>query len=304
MNDAPLATAKQDGSFVGRDGHQRKLKYRAVLKIIYFGLLGLAGVSVVGGLIYTGIAISQSAYLNPLSLVVFLVAVPFAAVGLARVRFRPYAFTTVHIRPDGFTLERPWGNTDVKFTSVRTAKVWHLPYLGGRLSLTDDSGAIYQFTAALERSEYLADAFRQARPELLNDAGLLRYRRTVISSDHSWARLNDRVRLRRKELGALFVLLPILGFAATWPFYPGKGVFDFMAVFTTLVLVNTAIGLLASTAAEYYLILKGRRALLRNPNEARRDMDREARVNRVLVWAHLGLFCFFLGALTIALAPQ
>jgi hypothetical protein len=306
----PPAADQNSSSFVARGGLQRTIKYRNILRLTYFALLGLAAASLVTGFLYTGIAVSKGEPLNPLWLTALLIGVPFASFAIARLRVRPYAFTTVHIRPDGFSKVRPWDSTEVTFAGIQAARVWHVPYFGGRFSLTDENGNVHQFTAALERSEYLLEAAYAARPDLIAVDKLLRFRRTAVTSDHSWARLTDRARFRRAELAALFLLLPALGFGVSWPFLSNAAsggvdtITQALGMLVSIVVLNFTLGLLAASAGEIYLLSRGSRALAKNPNELRRDPELEARVNHFVVWGHLALFCFFIGAAITAFAPQ
>ncbi|RYZ42455.1 MAG: NAD-dependent epimerase/dehydratase family protein, partial [Sphingobacteriales bacterium] len=119
------------------------------------------------GFTYMGLSIAENEPLDPRILLALLVVVPVLGVGIARWRLRPYAFTAVHVKSDGFTKVRPWDSTDVLFANVKRLNVWHVPYLGGRFVITEESGIKHEFTAALERNEYLLDSLVAARPELI-----------------------------------------------------------------------------------------------------------------------------------------
>ncbi|RZA02243.1 MAG: hypothetical protein EOP11_16855 [Proteobacteria bacterium] len=302
LTPSPLAT-----DFVPREGLQRTIKYRNVLRLSYYGLIIIALASMLIGFIYTGLTISESALLDPRILLSFLVVLPSVAIVIARWRLRPYAFTAVHVHPAGFTRVRPWDSTEVSFSAIKSLQVWHLPYFGGRFLLTEENGTKHEFTAALERCEYLLDALVRARPELMDHSALVPFRRTLVTSDHSWARLSDRMRIRGRELLALYVLAPLLGLGIAWPLL-NQGPVGFADTFVALLgmgaaifLLNLTVGLFTGSIGEGYLIFRGTRALRANPNEMRRDPALEARVSRLVVWSHAALFAVILAAMILGL---
>ncbi|RZA08978.1 MAG: hypothetical protein EOP11_03115, partial [Proteobacteria bacterium] len=263
MTDSPLTPAADPSDYTPRYGLQRTIKYRNVLRLSYYGLLLTALGALLAGFTYMGLSIAENEPLDPRILLALLVVVPVVGVGLARWRLRPYAFTAVHVKPDGFTKVRPWDSTEVLFSNVKQLNAWHVPYLGGRFVIVEESGARHEFTAALERNEYLLDSLVAARPELIAADKLAKFRRTLVTSDHSWARLTDRVRIRNRELIALFILLPLLGLGVAWPILnpsPQGFAATFVAALSlglAIFVLNLTLGLLAGTVGEGYLLYRG-----------------------------------------------
>ena len=107
----------------------------------------------------------------------------------AWVLIRPLAVSFVQIFPNRIALDRVGKKIDLKFSDITAVRFSYIPYIGGWFSVETKTQKPYRFTVVLEQSETALDAIFAARPDVSDSKKLLRYRRTAIFADHSWARL-------------------------------------------------------------------------------------------------------------------
>ena len=282
-------------TFIPRKNLSRTLSYRAHLKAAYYGSIAGAVLSVLAGSYYLVDQLSSGLIFDLIGLAILLGALPAFLLFQAFVGMRPYAFTTVHLTPAGLRVVRPWDSAEVAFKDIAAIKVQHVPYMGGRFSLRMPDGREFFFTVALERSEYVLENLLQARPDLLPADDFLRFRRTALASDHSWARLVDRFRVNWLQLALLYVALPLGAFLAALPSYltAGSEGEDLLPAlfsgFFSVAALNFTVGLGVWAVADLFLIWMGGEKILRDPSALRRDLPLEKKVYRYSAFAHVVL---------------
>lgn len=287
-------------AFTPRKNLSRTLTYRAHLKAAYYGSLAGAALSELAGIAYLVNQLSSGFIVDWVGLAILLGALPSFLLFQAFVGMRPYAFTTVHLTPEGLRMVRPWDSAELAFKDLASIKVQHVPYMGGRFSLRLPDGREFFFTVALERSEYILENLLQARPDLLPVDDFLRFRRTALAADHSWARLVERFRSDWLQLALLYVALPLGGFLAALPSYlstgaEGEDLLPHLASgLLSVVALNITLGLGTWAVGDLYLIWRGGEKVLRDPGALRRDLELEKRVYRWIAVTHAVLFLVIL----------
>lgn len=287
--------------FTPRSGLNRTLQYRAHIRGLHF-LCWLGAASFLSmGLFYASLLWAEQQPLDWVLLGIFILLLPAFLVLQARFNLRNYAYTLIHLRPDGVTLERPWDKNEFSFAEVIDVKVWHVPYLGGRFRFTLPEKRTFTFTVGIERSEYILESFLAARPGMIPMKDFLRLRRTAILTDHSWARLHDRFRLDYKRLLLLFVAMPSLAAAALLPISfslsDGLPVSGVVLTICGVFALNFTMGLAAWGLVDLFLLYQGGLALEKNVSLVRRDLPYEKQVYRWSVIAHIAAFFVSLAAI-------
>jgi hypothetical protein len=273
---------EQTQTFSPRVGLKRTLSDRTLLKVIYYLLIPLSLAFVLPFVPMVMMAFEEGAPISALSFIALAIPMPAILLFQAFSFFRPLAFTQVSIFPDRLQMvgkdKQP---VEVAFADIKEVKLSHLPYQGGSFTLLMKDGKSYKFTVILERSEYVLEAISSFNAELLPPQSFETYRRTAICADHNYTRINDALKNWR-ILVVKYILLPVIVSVAVLFLAPYLGQLsvteDLDSVFRSITIVNLVLGVACFLLGALYITGVTNKALIAEPNNARRNMVMEGKV--------------------------
>lgn len=291
-----MSNAAEKLSFKARGFLNRTLEYRSHLKGVYYGLLGLSAGLFCG---LTGFALFQAGAGQPETAgtaAFWGILLSFFFWAEARFLIKPVAFSRVHLRSGGMTLERMGEMLEIPFSSVERVHFSHLPMAGGFFRIELSNGRSFYFTVVLERSEYILEAIASSRPDLVDEKTLLNYRRTAIVIDHSWSRVYGHFK-RWPFLIFKYAVTPAAFWALLWStsLIPPEAA---ARLLPAVLGMCALLGLSKWFATDLILAAQTRKRLIASPELVRRDVQTERKIQRgaeVLYWILLS--CLFAGLL-------
>ncbi|WP_413574936.1 hypothetical protein ACLVWU_11860 [Bdellovibrio sp. HCB290] len=294
---------EQSQTFSPRVGLKRTLSDRTLLKVFYYLLFPLALAFVLPFIPLILMAFEDGTPLTALSFLALALPMPAILLFQGFSFFRPLAFKQVAIFPDRLEmLGKNKKNIEVNFADIKEVKLSHLPYQGGSFTLLMKDGAKYKFTVILERSEYVLEAISSFNPVLLPPASFEGYRRTAICADHNYTRINDALKNWRMMV-VKYLLLPVVVSVVVVLAAPYVGrvsiTEDLDNVFRSFTVVNLMLGVICFLVAALYITGITNQALIKDPNNARRNMELEAKVYRISGLLHWIAFAAFVINFTV-----
>ncbi|WP_413584584.1 hypothetical protein [Bdellovibrio sp. HCB274] len=288
---------EQSQTFSPRVGLKRTLSDRTLLKVFYYLLFPLALAFVLPFVPLILMAFEDGTPLTAFSFMALALPMPAIILFQAFSFFKPLAFTQVTIFPDRLQmLGKNKKNIEISYADIQEVKMSHLPYQGGSFTLIMKEGEKFKFTVILERSEYVLEAISSFNPELLPPASFEIYRRTAICADHNYTRINDALKNWRM-LVVKYMLLPIVVSVVVVLVAPYVGrvsiTEDLDNVFRSFTLANLILGVICFLVAALYLTANTNQDLIRDPNNARRNLPVEAKVYRLADIVHWAVFAAF-----------
>ncbi|QDK45968.1 hypothetical protein DOM22_12805 [Bdellovibrio sp. ZAP7] len=294
---------EQSQTFSPRVGLKRTLSDRALLKVFYYLLFPLALAFVLPYVPMVLMAIEEGSILTAVSFLVLALPMPAILLFQAFSFFKPLAFSNVAIFPDRLQMTgKDKKSIEVPFADIKEVKLSHLPYQGGSFVIVMNDGKQYKFTVILERSEYVLEAISSYNPQLLPPESFELYRRTAICADHNYTRINDALKNWR-ILVVKYLLLPVIVSVAVVLLAPYLGRLSITEaldnVFRSITIVNLVLGVACFLIAALWITGITNRALIREPNNARRDMVMEGKVYLVASIVHWVCFAGFVVYFTL-----
>ncbi|WP_413557537.1 hypothetical protein [Bdellovibrio sp. HCB209] len=280
----------QSQTFSPRTGLKRTLSDRTLLKVFYYLLFPVAFLFILPFVPMIMMAFEEGSPISALSFVALALPMPAILLFQAFLFFKPLSFTQVKIFPERLEMTGKGGESiEVSFADIKEVKISHMPYQGGSFTLLMKDGQKYKFTVILERSEYVLEAISSFNPELLPPNSFEEYRRTAICADHNYTRINDALK-NWKILFVKYVLVPVIVSVMILLLAPFIGRLsvtqDLDNVFRMMTVVNVVLGVCCFLIAALFITDRTNRALIKEPNNARRNMVMEGQVNRVAGIVH------------------
>ncbi|UYL07663.1 hypothetical protein B9G69_011455 [Bdellovibrio sp. SKB1291214] len=288
---------EQTQTFSPRVGLKRTLSDRTLLKVIYYLLFPLSLAFLLPFVPMIIISFEEGAPLSALSFIALALPMPAILMFQAFSFFKPLSFTQVSIFPDRLQMVgKDKKLIEVPFSDIKEVKLSHLPYQGGSFTLVMKDGQSYKFTVILERSEYVLEAISSFNPELLPPQSFELYRRTAICADHNYTRINDALKNWR-ILVVKYLLLPVIVSVAVLFLAPYVGRLsaaeDWDNVFRAITIVNLVLGVACFLIAALYITGVTNKALVAEPNNARRNMVMEGKVYLIANLVHWVAFAAY-----------
>ncbi|WP_413581931.1 hypothetical protein [Bdellovibrio sp. HCB288] len=288
---------EQSQTFSPRTGLKRTLSDRALLKLFYYLLIPVALAFVLPFVPMILMAIEDGTPLTAISFVALALPMPAIILFQAFSFFKPLAFSQVTIFPDRLQmLGKGKKNIEVNFADIKEVKLSHLPYQGGSFTLVMKDETKYRFTVILERSEYVLEAISSFNPDLLPASSFETYRRTAICADHNYTRINDALKNWRM-LVVKYMLLPVIISVVVLLLAPYLGhvsiTDDLDNVFRKVTLVNLILGVACFLIPALYITGLTNQALVKDPNNARRNMVLEGKIFKIAAVVHWITFVAF-----------
>jgi hypothetical protein len=149
------------------------------------------------------------------------------------------------------------------------------------IAVKNNNGKVFKFNSFLERSEYVLESLRRARPELVNEPVYVRYFAAAIAEDHSWARFFSKLLNYKKIIFKYFLTNLVLTYPMVMPF-ERHAAFDFwlryVGVFLSLLWMSVFINLILVSGFELYLKKQTMDKLKLSLEHRVRDMKKESQV--------------------------
>jgi hypothetical protein len=293
-------TEKNEVDFKPRAFLNRTLRYRPILKIVFYISIIIQWIALSYYLaegissIRSGLPISQA------------ISIPFLLVLIAWVLFihliiQPAIETVIQVTADGFSIYRGKELTKVAFQDIASlnmpsSRLGHLLF-NGFFSIQTKLGRTHLFSIAIERSEYILEMLCSMRPDLVSQAQIKELRIRALLMDHNWARIQDNFRQFPEQLIAGFFIFPGMQTVLSYLNQPDPDrseQFLFLKRFAIYASVSWSIGLLTYFSKSQFFSWKEKVALAVNPNAVVRDLKAELQFRNyfevffwtlLLVWA-------------------